>query len=273
MDWTAEQEAAGPWPVGETGAKDMNSMFQEDPESFKECFEAMMAGTRWVPQMLLEKPHKRRKCLWLMRVADILQGPAGEEPFSKYVPLPTPYKHIEDIAPKLTARDGEQPAPSRVLLKYVDDTWPQIEAAVLRARSYKCFFCVNAKATQVKMSELPSKVGHCLYTINPKPVCDNVQCHQHFHSINLDMRRDCIDKTFKSEMKRASAVRLKCTAPGCSVYRGDEGVKLKQCGRCQAAYYCSAACQRGDWRSHKIVCAEPIFGVTHDSETCGKGGV
>jgi len=32
------------------------------------------------------------------------------------------------------------------------------------------------------------------------------------------------------------------------------GNKLKKCGRCKIVYYCSAKCQRKDWKEHKKVC-------------------
>lgn len=30
--------------------------------------------------------------------------------------------------------------------------------------------------------------------------------------------------------------------------------KIKTCGRCKRAYYCSVACQRADWPVHKLQC-------------------
>ena len=32
--------------------------------------------------------------------------------------------------------------------------------------------------------------------------------------------------------------------------------KLDKCGKCRAAYYCNAACQKADWADHKGVCRE-----------------
>ena len=37
----------------------------------------------------------------------------------------------------------------------------------------------------------------------------------------------------------------------------DDGAPLKQCSRCEAAYYCSAECQRRVWKEHKRVCKAP----------------
>ena len=31
----------------------------------------------------------------------------------------------------------------------------------------------------------------------------------------------------------------------------------KQCSRCRAAFYCSAACQRSAWKAHKVTCTKP----------------
>jgi len=38
------------------------------------------------------------------------------------------------------------------------------------------------------------------------------------------------------------------------------GGKLKVCGRCKAAWFCGASCQRSAWSSHKLVCA-PLKGA------------
>lgn len=35
---------------------------------------------------------------------------------------------------------------------------------------------------------------------------------------------------------------------------GADGVSLRKCSRCKEASYCSAACQRQDWKSHKTTC-------------------
>lgn len=35
---------------------------------------------------------------------------------------------------------------------------------------------------------------------------------------------------------------------------GKGGIKLKKCGRCGAAFYCSKECQAFDWNDHKPVC-------------------
>lgn len=32
---------------------------------------------------------------------------------------------------------------------------------------------------------------------------------------------------------------------------------LKQCGRCQHAYYCSIDCQRENWKTHERECVKP----------------
>nr|VWP01589.1 Mevalonyl-coenzyme A hydratase sidH (EC (Siderophore biosynthesis protein H) [Ganoderma boninense] len=35
-----------------------------------------------------------------------------------------------------------------------------------------------------------------------------------------------------------------------------DAVKLRMCSRCKTASYCSEACQKGDWRSHKLQCGK-----------------
>jgi len=41
----------------------------------------------------------------------------------------------------------------------------------------------------------------------------------------------------------------------CGVLETKQRKKLLRCGKCAAAYYCSIACQRQDWKSHKRDCA------------------
>ena len=36
--------------------------------------------------------------------------------------------------------------------------------------------------------------------------------------------------------------------------KGFLGEKLSRCSGCGLVYYCSKACQRGDWHSHKAQC-------------------
>ena len=33
-------------------------------------------------------------------------------------------------------------------------------------------------------------------------------------------------------------------------------MKMKTCGRCRFARYCSKQCQKADWPEHKLVCSE-----------------
>ena len=40
--------------------------------------------------------------------------------------------------------------------------------------------------------------------------------------------------------------------------RGTPEIKLRFCGACRCAYYCSSTCQRADWHIHKTMCC-PIF--------------
>ncbi|KAJ7749488.1 hypothetical protein B0H16DRAFT_1663456 [Mycena metata] len=40
----------------------------------------------------------------------------------------------------------------------------------------------------------------------------------------------------------------------CSVCRGKGKPKMKKCGTCVKVRYCSADCQRSDWKAHKLIC-------------------
>ncbi|ORY05374.1 hypothetical protein BCR34DRAFT_604534 [Clohesyomyces aquaticus] len=62
--------------------------------------------------------------------------------------------------------------------------------------------------------------------------------------------------TFRDDA--AAAVRPN-VVPRCAIcYKASltaAGSPLLRCSRCQSAYYCSRACQKADWKSHKPSCA------------------
>eukprot|EP00049_Salpingoeca_infusionum_P018571 m.357831 g.357831 ORF g.357831 m.357831 type:complete len:162 (-) comp17954_c0_seq1:138-623(-) len=39
---------------------------------------------------------------------------------------------------------------------------------------------------------------------------------------------------------------------------GKQGQGMKKCSRCHQAYYCNAACQKADWKTHKLECHAPL---------------
>jgi hypothetical protein len=71
-----------------------------------------------------------------------------------------------------------------------------------------------------------------------------------------------------------------CSNESCSRTARQCGVpELLQCGRCKAIWYCSANCQKIDWKkNHKKVCQlapEPVVGsvsASTSSEETGKSG-
>jgi len=42
----------------------------------------------------------------------------------------------------------------------------------------------------------------------------------------------------------------------CGKVGGTPGVKLRKCARCLEVAYCSAECQKTDWRKHRMECKE-----------------
>jgi hypothetical protein len=44
-----------------------------------------------------------------------------------------------------------------------------------------------------------------------------------------------------------------CGNPACDV-RAEAGARFQRCSGCEQISYCSAACQRHDWKNHKIMC-------------------
>jgi hypothetical protein len=60
--------------------------------------------------------------------------------------------------------------------------------------------------------------------------------------------------------QRPTFQRATCSAAGCEVVevlKGDKESNFKRCSRCRVARYCSAACQKRDWKDHKKYC-QPI---------------
>ena len=55
----------------------------------------------------------------------------------------------------------------------------------------------------------------------------------------------------------------------CGVSETTERKKLLRCGKCAAAYYCSTACQRFDWQSHKRDCANELENKAKHEATRG----
>lgn len=35
---------------------------------------------------------------------------------------------------------------------------------------------------------------------------------------------------------------------------GRDDLKLKKCGQCLGAFYCSSSCQKADWKNHRVIC-------------------
>ena len=49
-------------------------------------------------------------------------------------------------------------------------------------------------------------------------------------------------------------MKYKCLRPDCEVV--GRGKKIKRCGRCHVARYCSTRCQQQHWGKHQEVCSE-----------------
>lgn len=57
----------------------------------------------------------------------------------------------------------------------------------------------------------------------------------------------------------------------CHLKKGAAGVSLKRCMHCRVVHYCSAECQRQDWRLHKLLCShllgmEPLLEARRQEE-------
>jgi len=57
---------------------------------------------------------------------------------------------------------------------------------------------------------------------------------------------------FGSDGRQDLVVTLECCRPDCKVSASE--TKLAQCARCRTVTYCSAACQKADWKRHRPTC-------------------
>ena len=57
-------------------------------------------------------------------------------------------------------------------------------------------------------------------------------------------------------------------APAVCGFCGEGGVRLKRCSGCDDIYYCSASCQRNDWRAHKLVCRSLLAPGKENARCC-----
>lgn len=65
-----------------------------------------------------------------------------------------------------------------------------------------------------------------------------------------------------------------CQNPRCAIvkYPNDDSVKLRYCSACGVANYCSAECQKADWRRHKQVCENLKTSREEKNKSCGLCG-
>ncbi|KAL2119120.1 hypothetical protein VTJ04DRAFT_6080 [Mycothermus thermophilus] len=61
-------------------------------------------------------------------------------------------------------------------------------------------------------------------------------------------------KAVAEEAEGKRAARKVCR--NCGKSEEEDGVKLKNCARCLAVAYCSSACQKKDWKKHRMECEE-----------------
>lgn len=56
--------------------------------------------------------------------------------------------------------------------------------------------------------------------------------------------------------RRCAYLRCGDLSHSISISTGDSPARGKRCSACCAVRYCSAACQRADWRAHRVACAK-----------------
>jgi len=66
-----------------------------------------------------------------------------------------------------------------------------------------------------------------------------------------------IEREISCAVERAKILRvLPCSSVSCTAVCpfGKKDIQSNLCGGCRVARYCSAKCQKGDWKVHKVAC-------------------
>lgn len=90
-------------------------------------------------------------------------------------------------------------------------------------------------------------------------------------AISLVFASPLVEEGISPEKAKVMAEELTGKAPprkrchNCGSVHEVDGVKLKKCARCSAVEYCSVACQREDWKKHRLECRQSVVGAAGKS--------
>ncbi|RKO93041.1 hypothetical protein BDK51DRAFT_43130 [Blyttiomyces helicus] len=97
---------------------------------------------------------------------------------------------------------------------------------------------------------------NCVLETHPDCACDGIVIAINFHvpfgplvtgsAVHLHRVHDYI-------LERALLIHG-TTCDSCGASPADGSIRLKHCGRCEWAYFCSSACQKGAWELHRRAC-------------------
>jgi hypothetical protein len=86
------------------------------------------------------------------------------------------------------------------------------------------------------------------------PKWDLVSKHAVRVAISPSFSVPFIEQTFEPSGAKMAAGMFDDRCRNCGKVKSDEGANLLRCSRCGIAKYCSAKCQRADWKEHKKLC-------------------
>lgn len=69
-------------------------------------------------------------------------------------------------------------------------------------------------------------------------------------------------------MADSNPATAKCA--NCAKTKSDLNINLKMCGKCRTTHYCSATCQKADWKIHKVICGSNAISQDQSSSSTPK---
>lgn len=121
--------------------------------------------------------------------------------------------------------------------------------AQLTGADAMCFACKTARATQLlHHTMLFAEVFPPRVEDMPQPLCNSEECKAAANALHM------------MNLEEVITAQGRPSPNGCfHCHKGANVVEmaapLLRCSRCKVAKYCTAKCQKADWRAHKHVCS------------------
>ncbi|KAJ3551109.1 hypothetical protein NM688_g4930 [Phlebia brevispora] len=108
---------------------------------------------------------------------------------------------------------------------------------------------------------------------------EDMSAVQLYDDNDWDDEDEDVDPEVRKIWEESSKVRKICNNPKCltvkmkkSAKADAEDVKMMYCSRCKVATYCSAECQRADWKRHKQEPCKPFEDLVLDNDLWNEFG-